>query len=104
MKMKNKLKLILVGILSLVLVTGCGMKTNIHMDIKANKDVKVSMTVAMDDELIDAMINSGDESKTSATITDKDRWAYIEDGLKNDDMEGYTQTKYDKDGSCKAIY
>jgi len=97
--MKNKLKLILVGIISLVLVTGCGMKTNIHMDIKANNDVNVSMTMAMDDELIDTMIGYGDDNKTSATITDKDRWAYLEESMNDsDDMEGYTKVKYDKDG------
>ena len=72
--MKNKLKLVLVGIISLVLVTGCGMKTNIHMDIKANKDVNVSMTLAMDDELIDNMIGYGDQTK-AGNITEKDRWA-----------------------------
>ena len=101
--MKNKLKLILVGVLSLALVTGCSMKTNIHMDIKANKDVTISMTMAMDDELIDAMINSsdtsGEGSGSTASVTDKQRWEYVEKSLNESDDKGdWTKEKYDKDG------
>lgn len=96
--MKNKLKLVLVGILSLVLVTGCGMKTNIHMDIKANKDVNVSMTLAMDDELIDNMIGYGDQTK-AGNITDKDRWAYVDEAFSDsEDMKDWKQEKYDENG------
>ena len=97
--MKNKLKLILVGIISLLLVTGCGMKTNIHMDIKSNKDVNVSMTIAMDDELIDAMISTEDETK-QGNVTDADRWTYLEKSLSesSDDMKDWKSSKYDKDG------
>ena len=101
--MKNKLKLILVGILSLALVTGCSMKTNIHMDIKANKDVTISMTMAMDDELIDAMISSSDSSDegtgSNSSVTDKQRWEYVEKSLSESEDKGdWTKEKYDKDG------
>ena len=101
--MKNKIKLVLVSVLSLVLLTGCGMKENIHMDIKANKDVNVSMTIAMDNELIDTMIGYGEDGSTTkdtAKITDEERWAYLDEGMKDssDDLKDWKKVKYDKDG------
>lgn len=103
--MKNKFKLVLVGLLSLVLVTGCSMKENIHMDIKANKDVTISMTTAMDDELIDTMANSNSlDSSGSSTdapkLTDEQRWKYLEESLgdTSDDLKEWTKEKYEKDG------
>ncbi len=101
--MKNKIKLVLVSVLSIVLLTGCGMKENIHMDIKANKDVNVSMTIAMDDELIDTMIGYGEDgsaTKDTTKITDEQRWAYLDEGMKDssDDLKDWEKVKYDKDG------
>ena len=101
--MKNKIKLVLVSVLSIVLLTGCGMKENIHMDIKANKDVNVSMTIAMDDELIDTMIGYGEDgsaTKDTSKITDEQRWTYLDEGMKDssDDLKDWEKVKYDKDG------
>lgn len=103
--MKRKVKSLILLLVAVVLLAGCTMKENLNMKIASNKDVKVSIIIAMDDEMIDTMISmkeSGtmtpDESEKK-TYTDKERWEYLEsDDSTLDVPEDYTTKKYDKDG------
>ena len=103
--MKSKIKSLVLLLVAVVLITGCTMKENLNMKISSNKDVKVSIIIAMDDEMIDAMISmkeSGslnpDESEKK-TYTDEERWKYLEsDDSALEVPDDFTTKKYDKDG------
>ena len=100
MKWISKVLLLLIAVL---LNTGCAMKENIKMTISSNKNMKISIITAMDNEMIDTMISmketgdmSGDNTKE---YTDKERWEFLE----NDDEtlekpDGYDLKKYDENG------
>ena len=103
--MKSKIKSLVLLLVAVVLITGCTMKENLNMKISSNKDVKVSIIIAMDDEMIDAMISmkeSGslnpDESEKK-TYTDEERWKYLEsDDSALEVPDDFTTKRYDKDG------
>ena len=103
--MKSKIKSLVLLLVAVVLITGCTMKENVNMKISSNKDVKASIIIAMDDEMIDAMISmkeSGslnpDESEKK-TYTDEERWKYLEsDDSALEVPDDFTTKKYDKDG------
>ena len=103
--MKSKIKSLVLLLVAVVLITGCTMKENVNMKISSNKDVKVSIIIAMDDEMIDAMISmkeSGslnpDESEKK-TYTDEERWKYLEsDDSALEVPDDFTTKRYDKDG------
>ena len=103
--MKRKIKGIVLLLVAVLLVTGCTMKENLNMKISSNKDVKASIIIAMDDEMIDAMISmkeSGslnpDESEKK-TYTDEERWKYLEsDDSALEVPDDFTTKRYEKDG------
>ena len=103
--MKSKIKSLVLLLVAVVLITGCTMKENVNMKISSNKDVKASIIIAMDDEMIDAMISmkeSGslnpDESEKK-TYTDEERWKYLEsDDSALEVPDDFTTKRYDKDG------
>ena len=96
--MKKYAKLLLVLVMSLVLFTGCGMKQNIEMNISNDENVSLSLIIAMDNEMIDAMLNSNSEEKSdSNSISDAKRWEYL-DSSSNDMPADYKKEKYDVDG------
>lgn len=103
--MKSKIKSLVLLLVAVVLITGCTMKENLNMKISSNKDVKASIIIAMDDEMIDAMISmkeSGslnpDESEKK-TYTDEERWKYLEsDDSALEVPDDFTTKRYDKDG------
>ena len=103
--MKRKIKGIVLILVAVLLVTGCTMKENLNMKISSNKDVKASIIIAMDDEMIDAMISmneSGslnpDESQKK-TYTDEERWKYLEsDDSALEVPDDFTTKRYEKDG------
>lgn len=104
--MKKLFKISALSLLTVLLVTGCGMKAEYGIKIGKDKDVSLEFLVAQDDEMIDAMLNTGNsfgESDTTTdeekTYTDSERWAYI-DSSDNDegDFKDFDKVKYDKDG------
>ena len=103
--MKSKIKSLVLLLVAVALITGCTMKENLNMKISSNKDVKASIIIAMDDEMIDAMISmkeSGslnpDESEKK-TYTDEERWKYLEsDDSALEVPDDFTTKRYDKDG------
>ena len=52
--MKRKVKSLILLLVAVVLLAGCTMKENLNMKIASNKDVKVSIIIAMDDEMIES--------------------------------------------------
>lgn len=94
----KKLKMLVVLMMVATLITGCGMKMNFDLTVKANKDVVFGAIMAMDDELIDTILSmDSDDEGEKKTITDKERWAYLEENFKsNDDVdyEKYTEGKF----------
>ena len=109
--MKRALKTTLVLILSVFLMTGCAMKENIGFKIGKDEKVSIVMTMAMDDEMIDTYLTikenpeymqaeNPDDIKVKAH-TDAERWAFFDsEDMKDEmgDMQGFTKTKYDKNG------
>ena len=101
--MFKKVKVLMLGVMVATLVTGCGMKADYSIEISKDKDVSIKIVTAMDNELIDAMINMGDsfgsESSEEKSYTDKERWEYLEKDQKEDEsFKDFKAAKYDKDG------
>ena len=98
----RKLKLFGIGALLVILATGCGMRAEYNISISKNSDVNVEIISAMDDEMIDAMMNMGNssdsENSESKTYTDKERWEYVESSSEEDSYKDFKKVKYDKDG------
>jgi hypothetical protein len=107
--MKRLSKLLLVSVLSVVLVTGCKMKTSMEFNID-KENTNINLIMAFDDEFIDTMLAyqenpdaiSGDPATTTVpTHTDEERWAYIESGSwtsMGDVSDDYKPERYEKDG------
>lgn len=107
--MKRLSKLLLVSVLSVVLVTGCKMKTSMEFNID-KENTNINLIMAFDDEFIDTMLAyqenpdaiSGDPATTTAPAhTDEERWAYIESGSwtsMGDVSDDYKPERYEKDG------
>ena len=113
--MKRIIKSTLIIIMTLVFLVGCTMKENIVFQISSNKKMTVKLIVAMDDEMIDAMIDmkngdssimSGDKPKKAKEHTDEERWNYLNDGDSqlSDAPEGFKSEKYEKDGFKGYVY
>ena len=98
----KKLKLLAISALLVTVVTGCKMKAEYGITISKDSDVKISVISAMDDEMIDAMINMGDSSGSESSDkdhTDKERWEYVEKNSEEDESyKDYKKEKYEEDG------
>ena len=99
----KKLKLFGIGALLVLLATGCGMKAEYNISISKNSDVNVEIISAMDNDMIDAMLNMGNsfgsEESESKTYTDQERWEYVENSTEEQDSyKDFKKEKYDKDG------
>lgn len=99
----KKFKLLAISALLVTLITGCKMKAEYSITISKGSDVKIDVISAMDDEMIDAMMNMGNSSESnnddSKTHTDKERWEYVEKNSQADESyQDYKKEKYDKDG------
>lgn len=107
--MKKGVKYLGALLLGLFLLTGCKMETNIGMTITEDGKVSLEMIQAMDDEMIDAMIDmngstnlTGDdtEGETKKTHTDDERWEYLEKKDNDDEKEDkdVKKERYSADG------
>lgn len=102
--MKKFKKLLVLGMMSFLLMTGCTMRMEYGMDIRKDKSMDFNVVVAMDEELLNAMISSENGGDGSETFTDEEQWAYLEEGLKNEEGEdnpeehGFTSSRYEQDG------
>ena len=101
--MKKTLKTIIALIAAVVLLSGCGMKTQSGFKITSNGNIQVQMIMAYDDEMIDAMLTAQEnpEAESIKTHTDAERWAYIESdegGMSSSAPAGYKKERYDQDG------
>ena len=95
--MKTLKKVIALAVI-LLLMAGCTMKENLTMTISTDKNIKVSVLMAMDNEMIDGMLSMGNTSGEKKTYTDADRWAYLEgDSSTLSVPKDYKTEKYDKD-------
>lgn len=120
--MKRFGKVLFVTILSVLLFAGCKMKESMEFEI-SKEDMKLNLIVAFDDEFIDVMLTSKEDSNFLSSIstgdepdfskakkhTDAERWAYIDsDAMKEDSdlsvNDKYKKTKYDKDGMKGYVY
>ena len=70
--MKNTLKIVLALSAALFLLTGCGMRNYVGLNVSKNKTVNLEIVSAMDDELIDSFIDSSSGSDVSGDIIDID--------------------------------
>lgn len=114
------LKRLFALVMVVVLMAGCTMKTNTGFVIDEKGKISVTMIMAMDDEMIDAYLTMKEDPSLMQAEnpddvelkehTDAERWAFIdsdEDGnplAADDDMEGFTKVKYDKDGFKGYVY
>ena len=56
--MKKCKKLLVFGMMSILLMTGCTMRMEYGMEIRKDKSMDFNVVVAMDEELLNAMISS----------------------------------------------
>lgn len=98
--MKKFLKSFVFCFAFILFLSGCSMKAEYGINIDSKKNVSVEVISAMDDELIDSLLSSESvgESEENKTYTDEDRWKYVDENISDDDYEGYTKVKYDKNG------
>lgn len=129
--MKN-LKKIFILCAAILLVSGCSMKSEYKMEISSDKSMKFSVTSAMDDELIEALLsmqnnpnidtdsnciddetgmtNCGSSSDEEKEYTDEEKWNMLESSIEGDENPedfGFTKTRYEKDkykGFTYSIY
>lgn len=110
--MKRKIKLAAIALFTIVLSTGCAMKAEYGITVTKDKNVKLQVISAQDDEMIDAMLNMGNsfgEEETESTeeektYTDEERWEYVESNSEDEDFEDFKKEKYDKDGYKGYVY
>ena len=97
--MKRFFKLATLCMVVALFVTGCGMKEEFGVKIGKDKKVSLELIIAQDNEMIDSLMSMGQDSDSSKTPTDADRWAYLE-GSESDEEEykDFKKVKYDKDG------
>ena len=113
--MKNLKKLFAI-ILSIIVLTGCGMKEKINMEIKSDKKLSFEISILMDNDMIDTLISINNNSediedlddiediqKNTKTYTDKERWDFLEETSSCDDVAD-EQFKCEKieDGNYKG--
>lgn len=129
--MKN-LKKLFILCAAILLVSGCSMKSEYKMEISSDKSMKFSVTSAMDDELIEALLsmqnnpnidtdsnciddetgmtNCGSSSDEEKEYTDEEKWNMLESSIEGDENPedfGFTKTRYEKDkykGFTYSIY
>ena len=105
-------KLLLLCGVALIL-SGCAVKGDFELGISSDKNVDFGMTIAYDDELIEALMSMGsiDETSEETEYTDEQKWEFVEnlfvseDGstpeslgftgerYQEEDYKGYTYTK-----------
>ena len=100
--MKKFGKVLLVAIMTIFMVTGCGLRENIEMNIDKDENVSMSIIMAMDNEMIDSMLSmqnmSSDDSETTEkpAVTDEQRWQYIDSSI-DKISDKFTKEKYNED-------
>lgn len=101
--MKKTLKTIIALVITASMLVGCTMREQIGLSITNKGNVTLKMVMAMDDEMIDAMITmKEDPNATEAkTYTDEQRWAYIESdddsSIGSDIGDEFKKERYTKD-------
>ena len=97
--MKRFFKLATLCMVVALFVTGCGMKEEFGIKIGKDKKVTIELVVAQDNEMIDSLMSMAQDSDSSKTPTDADRWAYLEKSATEDESyKDFKKAKYDKDG------
>ena len=96
--MKKTIKIIAILAMIMLFVTGCGMRSNVGLEIAKDKTVTVKIVQAMDDEMIDYYLSMANNDEEGTTYTDAQRWEYVETSTDDSEYEGYAKEKYDKDG------
>ncbi len=94
--MKKLSKVLLAIIVTVFLFTGCSLRENIEMNISADKNISMSIVMAMDEDMIDSMLTA-DGTLTKDKITDEKRWEYIDKSVDKMD-DSYKKEKYNQDG------
>ena len=90
--MKKNIKVLLALVMSLVIMTGCKMRSISEINISADEKVEVKMTMAYGNETIDQLINFNSDG--SGEHTDAERWAYLEES-EDEDNKQYKKEKYE---------
>ena len=92
----KKFRIFAALIMAIAFVTGCSMKSDFVIKVKANKKVTIGAVMAMDDDLIDTMLsmNSTSSGNDTQKHTDSERWEYVEESLLDDKNEEFTYEKY----------
>lgn len=106
--MKKIVKTLLI-IMTLVLITGCGLKENVNLKVSSDKKVEFGYKILMDNELIDSILSMSDNSLSldgetgdKKEYTDEERWKYLE--TENCDAEeGFTCEKVEE-GKFKGFF
>ena len=109
--MKRVSKILAVAIMTVLVVAGCTMKVDYGFEITSDKKVALSITAAYDKEMIDGLSSMNgsttttDETTTQATeMTDAQRWAFVDESLKNFSDDDVTKKKYDVDGFYGYVF
>lgn len=102
--MKKTIKLIAILAIIMLFVTGCGMRSNVGVEVAKNKTVTLKIISAMDNEMIDYYLGMQNGDSEGTTYTDEQRWAYVESSTTDSNYEEFTKEKYDQDGYKGYVY
>lgn len=80
------MKKIMILLSAFILITGCSMKTEYNMNIKEDKSMDLGAIIAMDDELIDYMMESEGYSED---YTEDEMWNMLETSLEEDSNDSF---------------
>ena len=106
----KKFKKILLALIAVILLAGCGLKESVNLKVTSDKKVEFGYKVLMDNELIDSILSMSDESVSlddetgdKKEYTDEERWEYLETENCDTENEGYTCEKVEE-GTFKGFY
>ena len=107
----KKIKKLLLAIIAVIVLAGCGLKESVNLKVTSDKKVEFGYKVLMDNELIDSILSMSsqegvsldDETGDKKEFTDEERWNYLESENCDTEEEGYTCEKVEE-GDFKGFY
>ena len=101
------MKRLLVIAISILLLTGCGIRGNFNAEIKDDKSFEFSFDMALDDELIEFLMSDSFENSDEVDYTEEEKWEFVENYFSSSQAErpedfGFTSKRY-SDGDFKGF-
>ena len=102
------MKELLLIVVSILLLTGCGIRGNFNAEIKDDKSFEFSFDMALDDELIEFLMSASEENiEEEINYTEEEKWEFVENYFSSSQEEtpedfGFTAKRY-SEGNYKGF-